>query len=46
VTETDELLDPGAHYELVIATRDALWEGNRDYSDIELMVTRFGFQII
>lgn len=46
MTETDQLLAPGAHYELVIATRDALWEGNRDYSDIELMVTRFGFQII
>ncbi|WP_278313732.1 hypothetical protein [Lolliginicoccus levis] len=42
----DRSLDPGQHYETVIATRDALLESGRSYDDIELLVTRFGFDLV
>ncbi|MGO4202764.1 hypothetical protein AB4Z09_13630 [Rhodococcus sp. TAF43] len=46
MTENDELPDPGAHYDLVISTRDALWQDDRNYSDAELLVRRFGFELV
>ncbi|PHV65098.1 hypothetical protein [Williamsia muralis] len=45
MTEQDRPLDAGAHYNLAVRTRDALLSSGGP-TDVELLVRRFGFEIV